>query len=204
MLIFHGWDDEVCLSYLAAQISLQSKAKPSVCKILCELTILALYLIAPSTIIEYVCMGCKVHTGEGLMSDASMFTSAFLFHSTNQSIKLQVLVEFHYPPFQLPQELQHHAMVSHRPLRSGKSRRRRASALIIATLHVLSATLLVTGSWQGPIRACTRKRREANEILVAVLLLLSQHRPAEPVRSATPPFSWTVCVRASVSIFVPL
>lgn len=89
-------------------------------------------------------MGCKVHTGEGLMSDDSMFTSAFLFHS----IKLQALVEFHYPPSQLPQELQlqHHTTASHRPLRSGKSRRRSASALIMATLHVLSATLLVTGS----------------------------------------------------------
>lgn len=135
-----------------------------------------------------------------------MFISAFLFHSTNQSIKLQALLELHYPPLQLPQELQlqHHAMVSHRPLRSGKPGRLSDSALTIATLQVLSATLLVTGSWQGPIRACTRKQREANEIFLAVLLLLSQHRRAEPIRSQTSPFLLIVCVLAFVSTFVRL
>lgn len=184
------------------------------CKILCKLTVLALYLIAPSTIIEYLCI---VHTAAGHQMQAfntrSSWRSLCLMiaclhllsssiQSINQSIKLQALVEFHYPPFQLPQELQlqHHTMVSHRPLRSGKSRRLSNSALIIATLHVFSATLLVTGSWQSPIRACTRKQIEANEIFVAVLLLLSQHRHAEPIRSEASPFLLIVCIFAFVSI----
>lgn len=78
------------------------------------------------------------------------------------------------------------------------------STLIIATPRVLSATLFVTGSWQSPIRACTKKQREANEISVAVLLLLLQQRHAEPIRSEMPPLLLIVCILAFVSIFVQL
>lgn len=45
--------------------------------------------------------------------------------------------------------------------------------------RALSAALFVTRSWQSPIRACTRKRRGANEIF-AVLLLILGISDAEP------------------------
>lgn len=84
-----------------------------------------------------------------------VFTFDFFLHLTSQSIKLLALTEFHYPR-------RHHTdTTSHRPLPSGGIAP--SEQLCTPCARALSAALFVTGSWQSPIRACTRKQRGANE-----------------------------------------